>query len=268
MTGSRLPIAALLTLACFLMLTATGISAQEPSATELMAAANGRYERGEFAEAAQQYEDLVAMGYEDSALYYNLGNAYLEGGDPGRAILNYLRAQELSPRNPNVRANLDIARSITLDRIETERDSLVESVSYLGRRWATPGELGILALLLWVIGSLAISALLVWRTAPLRVPLRIVAGVSSVTALLAFSLLLNMLFANPYYSAGVVTAESVDALNGPGFQYTEEFTLHNGAQIRLLDTRQGWLHVALPGGEIKGWMPAHAVESVERGGGG
>ena len=262
MTGSRLTIAALLTLACFLTLPTPGIVAQEPSSTDLMAAANGRYERGEFAEAAQQYESLIAMGYEDTALYYNLGNAYLEGGDPGRAILNYLRAGELSPRNPNVRANLDIARSMTPDKIETERDSLVESVSYFGRRWVTPTELGAVALLFWVIGTLAISALLVWRTAPSRVALRIVGGASTVAALLAFSLLLNMLYASPYDSAGVVTAERVEALSGPGFQYAEEFTLHGGAQVRLLDTRRGWMEVALPGGEIRGWMPAYAVEAV------
>ena len=261
---SRLTIAASLTLACFLTLPAPGLLAQEPSATELMAAANGRYERGEFAEAAQQYENLIAMGYENTALYYNLGNAYLEGGDQGRAILNYLRAEELSPRNPNVRANLNLARSMTLNGIETERDSLVESVSYLGRRWVTPGELGVAALLLWIIGALAISALLVWRTAPSRVALRNVGGASTVTALLAFALLLNMIYANPYDSAGVVTAESAEALSGPGFQYAEEFTLHSGAQVRLLDTRQGWLQVALPGGEIRGWMPVHAVEAVGR----
>lgn len=168
MTGPRLTIAALLTLACFLILPDPGILAQEPSSTDLMADANGRYERGEFAEAAQQYENLIAMGYEDTARYYNLGNAYLEGGDPGRAILNYLRAEELSPRNSDVRANLEIARSMTLDKIETERDSLVESVSYLGRRWMTPGELGAVALLFWVIGTLVIIGLLVWRTAPNR----------------------------------------------------------------------------------------------------
>ena len=264
MTVSRITMAALLTLACFLMLPTPGILAQEPSSIDLMAAANDRYERGEFAEAAQQYENLIAMGYENTALYYNIGNAYLEGGDPGRAILNYLRAEELSPRNPNVRANLDLARSRTLDRIETERDSLAESVSYLGRRWVTPGELGAAALLFWVIGALAISALLVWRTTPLRVALRIVGGASTVTALLAFALLLNMLYANPYDSAGVVTTERVEALSGPGFQYDEELTLHSGAQVRLLDTRQGWMQVALPGGEIRGWMPAHAVEAVGR----
>ena len=71
-----------------------------------MAEANRRVERGEFAEAAQQYEALIGLGYRDTAVYYNLGNAYLEDGDLGRAVLNYLRAEELSPRDPDVIANL------------------------------------------------------------------------------------------------------------------------------------------------------------------
>ena len=265
MTGPWLTLVAILTASCLLVWSAAGVSAQEPLATDLMAEANGRYERGEFAEAVQAYENLVASGYRDTALYYNLGNAYLESGDVGRAILNYLRAEELSPRSPDVRANLDLARSMTPDRIETERDSLVESVSYLGRRWVTPGELGAAALLLWTAGALAISALLVWRTARLRAIPRAVAGISSVAALLSVGLLLCMIYANPYDTTGVVTAESVDALNGPGFQYTEEFTLHGGAEVRLVDRRQGWLQVALPGGELRGWTPAHTIEAVGRG---
>ena len=265
MTGSCQLAAAFLTVTCLFLWSMSGVSAQEPPATDLMAEVSDRYERGEFTEAVQQYEDLITSGYRDTALYYNLGNAYLESGDLGRAILNYLRAEELSPRNPNVRANLDLARSMTLDRIETERDSLAESVSYLGRRWVTPGELGAVALLIWTTAALAISALLAWRAVPLRGSLRIVAGVSSVTALLCFALLLIMLYANPYDSTGVVTVESVDALSGPGFQYAEEFTLHSGAQIRLIDVRQGWLQVALPGSELMGWMPSFAVEAVGRG---
>ncbi len=264
MTGLWSLIAVSLTTLGLLVWFASGASAQEPPAIAVMVEANSRYERGEFAEAAQQYEDLLANGYGDTALYYNLGNSHLQNGDLGRAILNYLRAEELSPRNPHISANLDLAHSMTLDQIETERDSLVESVSYLGRRWATPGELGATALLFWTVGSLAISALLVWRTAPLRVALRIVAGVSSVTALLTLALLLNMLYANPYDNTGVVTVETVDALSGPGFQYPEAFTLRSGAQVRLVDSQPGWLRVALPGGELRGWTPAHAIEAVGR----
>ena len=149
------------------VLVAGDAYAQESSATGLMAGANERYERGEYAEAAQQYEALIDRGYSDAALYFNLGNPYLESGDLGRAILNYLRAQELSPRDPDIRGNLELARAMTLDSIAAETGTLIESVSYFGRQWTTPGKLGAAALLLWAASGLAIGALLVWQVFPL-----------------------------------------------------------------------------------------------------
>ena len=141
-------------------------------------------------------------------------------------------------------------------------------MSYLGRRWITPGELGVVSLLLWAVSAVAIGGLLVWRTAPLKAALRTAATVAPAAALVSFLLLLAMLYANPYDNTGVVTAASVDAVSGPGPQYAKEFTLHSGAQMRLVDSRHGWLLVALPGGELQGWLPAHAIEAVGRGGGG
>ena len=229
-----------------------------------MAGANERYERGEYAEAAQQYEALIARGYGDASVYFNLGNAYLESGDLGRAILSYLRARELAPRDSDIRTNLDLARSMTVDRVTAERGSLIESVSFFGRRWATPSELGVAALLLWTATGLAIGVLLVWRKLPLRSTIRTLAAFSAVAAAASFLLLLSMVFANPNDNTGIVTAEDVDVVSGPGRQYSEEFTLYNGAQVRLTDSRHGWWRIALPGGEVQGWVPAHAIEKVGR----
>ncbi len=265
MSGSLRTLAASLAALCLIWWLTTGVSAQEPPAAEVMTHANGRFERGEFAEAVQLYESLLARGYGGTALYYNLGNAYLESGDLGRAIANYLRAEEISPRNQDIEANLGLARSMTQDRIETERDSLVESVSYLGRRWVTPGELGAISLMLWTFGALAMGLLIAWRNALFRVSLRTVGSVILACAFFSLALLMCMIYANPYDSTGVVTAEAVEAYSGPGFQYDEQFNLHSGAEVRLVDSRHGWFEVALPGGTIRGWMPAHTVESVGRG---
>ena len=227
-----------------------------------MARANDRYERGEYAEAAQQYEALIDRGYSDAALYFNLGNAYLESGDLGRAILHYLRARELSPRDPDIRDNLELARSMTLDIIAAERGSLIESVSYFGRQWTTPGELGAAALLLWSASGLAIGALLVWRVFPLRRVARFVTPVIVVATLASFLILVSMVYANPYDNTGVVTAEAVEIVSGPGPQYPEEFTLYSGAQVRVTDSRHGWLRIELPGGELQGWVPSHTIAVV------
>ena len=240
--------------------------AQSPGPTDLMAEANAQYERGEFADAAQQYEALIDSGYEDAVLYYNLGNAYFKMGELGRSVLNYLRAEELSPRDADIRANLEFARARTVDRVESGGESLFASVSNVARRWATVGEMGVISLLLWIVSAIAIGTLIVWRVVPRRAAVRNGAVVASAATLLSFLLLLSMLYANPNGDSAVVVASTVDVVSGPGTQYELEFPLHSGAQVRLVDSRQGWVRIALPGDDLQGWVPSDAVEALRRGG--
>ena len=247
------------------LVAVTGVAlAQSPSPSELMAEANAQYERGEYADAAQQYEALIDSGYEDATLYYNLGNAYYKNDDLGRAVLNYLRAEELSPRDADIRANLELARGRAVDRVESGGESLIASVSNVARRWLTVGEMGVLSLLLWVASALAIATLVVWRAVPRRAAVRNGAIVASSATLVTLLLLLSMLYANPNDDSGVVVATSIDVVSGPGEQYETEFTLHSGAQVSLVDSRQGWVRIALPGDDLQGWAPSNAVEAVRR----
>lgn len=240
--------------------------AQAPSPTDLMAEANDQYERGEYADAAQQYEALIDSGYEDAVLYYNLGNAYFKMGELGRAVLNYLRAEELSPRDADIRTNLEFARARTVDRVESGGESLFASVSNVARRWVTVGEMGVLSLLLWIVSAITIGTLVVWRTVPRRAAVRNGAVVASAATLVSFLLLLSMLYANPNDDSAVVVESKIDVVSGPGKQYELEFPLHSGAQVRLIDSRQGWVRIALPGDDLQGWVPSDAVEALRRGG--
>ena len=190
------------------LLSQGSVAAQSPSATELVSDANERYNRGEYAESAQLYEALLSDGYIHAALHYNLGNAYFQQDDLGRAILNYMRAERLSPRDPDVRANLALARSSTVDNLQVEGDSLVASLSKLAHRWVTPGEMGAVVLLLWIAGGLTLAALFViTRARRLAVSLRAVAVCALLSALIVLPIWLSMLYDNPYGNTGVVVAE-------------------------------------------------------------
>ena len=241
--------------------------AQEPPPRELMAEANARYERGEYAGAAQLYEALAGRGYRDATIYFNLGNAYMEVGDLGRAVLNYLRAEELSPRDSDIMSNLVLARSRTIDQVQAEGDSLVASISDFGRRWATAGEFGLTTLLLWTVFALAVFLLILAPEVRLVTALRAGAVVAFFLMLVSLTLTLSMLYSNPYEHSGVVTVSTVQVLDGPGRQFPEAFALHSGAQVRLIDSRHGWLQIALPGGELRGWAPSHSIEAVAGDGG-
>lgn len=79
-------------------------------ADEGIGQANAAYEAGQFAEAAEQYEAMLAEDGPRAGVLQNLGSAYFRMGDFGRAILAFERALLLEPRNPDLRANLKLAR--------------------------------------------------------------------------------------------------------------------------------------------------------------
>ncbi len=73
-------------------------------------AANKLYEEGKFTAAVSAYEKLLQSGQASAALYFNLGNAFYKSGQIGRAIATYRQAELISPRDPDLRANLQFAR--------------------------------------------------------------------------------------------------------------------------------------------------------------
>jgi tetratricopeptide (TPR) repeat protein len=76
------------------------------------------YEGRDFQQAAAAFDSLQQAGYGGFELYYNSGNAWFKSGEAGRAILNWERARQIEPRDRNVLANLDLARTALVDRFE------------------------------------------------------------------------------------------------------------------------------------------------------
>ena len=75
--------------------------------------------RALYQKSLMRYERIVKEGkIGNGKLFFNFGNIYFRIKDIGRAILNYRRAQRYIPNDPNLKQNLDYARSIRMDRIE------------------------------------------------------------------------------------------------------------------------------------------------------
>src|ERR1035438_9496006 len=109
-------------------------------------AANKLYAEGKFAEAAGTYEKILQTGAVSPALYFNYGNAEFKSGNFGRGIAAYRHAAQLTPRDAEVRANLEFVRN------QVQGPTLRES------RWSrSAGWLGMLTLNEWT--GLAVAAL-------------------------------------------------------------------------------------------------------------
>ena len=212
----------------------TEFSATKSADNVTKAQGDSAYMRNDYASAIQIYESLLKKG-EAAEVYYNLGNSYYKADDIAKAILNYERALLLQPGNADIRANLEIARSKTIDKVVSVPDiffvawikSLTNCLSV--DAWA---KLGIVFFILLLISFslFFFSKQIIWKKSGF------IAGI----LFLVFTVLSNI-FASEQKSElldrndAIVLSPSVTVRSTPSESGTGLFVLHEGHKIEIKD---------------------------------
>lgn len=262
-----------------------GVSGAARAATAPLAAqfaaANKAYAAGDYATAIDDYKALAGRGVQDGDLYFNLGNAYFESGDMGRAVLWYERARRLDPRDADIRDNLALTRSLLRDKQLVPHESTLRRIALFWHHDTTTEESAAIAFGLY--GLLCILAMLfVFRHEPgVERVLRRLSIVSpgrlfgfdvtqDVALAMAVTFVVGGLFAGSAMTKiraghrrdrGVVVSQEVSVFSGPSHDATVQFKVHEGTMVALRDSRDGWIRVDLPG-DLSGWVDAGALERI------
>ncbi len=207
--------------------------------------ANKLYEEGKYAEAAAAYQKLAQPGQTSAALCFNLGNALFKSGQIGRAIAAYRQAEQFAPRDPDLRANLQFARN----QVQAPTLAPGRWQRWLGR--LTLNEWTLLAAAaawLWLI----LLAIQQWRPA-LRPALRNYVIALAILAALLCVCVGAVLRQTRFTRTAIVVAPDAVVRYGPLAESPAAFTVHDGAELRVLDQKDDWLQVTA-GPRRTGWL--------------
>lgn len=250
--------AALLLLIFLFLAGTTGAWAE--STEEIFNRGNQAYEEGRYAEAAEAYRSLLKYSIRDPRLEYNLANAEFRLGNLGQAILHYERARRLDPTDTDIRANLELARSMGVDLVEgSPEPGLIRWLHRVQERLGPDRQAWIVLALVWAVAALvaACSA----RPAGWRALHGwILAGLLLVTALgaLSWQQTFQRLAGDRH---AVVLAETAEVLAGPGENNPALFTVHEGLTLEVQTVREEWVQVSLPN-SFNGWISRQALELI------
>ena len=227
-------------------------------AEELFRQGNNFYQESRYQEAIDSYEQILARGLENGYVYYNLGNALLKEQRIGEAILQYERAKRLLPRDEDIAFNLNYARALTLDKMETEDGRLSQAFAAV-RDYFTPNEV---ALALWIgyglLTCIIIAFMFVqrgWKR------LLLFPALPAAFLLLGAALLLAIQSSYHQRDDAILLVEQAAAKTGPGEGYSDVFEIHEGAKIRIQREKLDWVEVKLPN-RVIGWIPKSDLERI------
>ena len=209
------------------------------------------YAEGYFEGAIQGFEKIRSEAPASPELCVNLGHAYAGAARYGPAMLNYLRALDLCPRDGDLRRSIALLRerSGAILPAESGLRQLASLLTPRQWRWAA-------------LASLA-AAVLAGLSMLLRLRLRSVSRAAfglGVAALVLCACCAAVTSSTRRSQAVVLRQET--ARFAPGTGAASSFALPAGSVVRVAGVSGLWLKVSAD--DNRGWVPAASISYVSR----
>jgi len=228
---------------------------------DMLKAANDFYAEGNYKEAIEEYQTILASDNISTDLYYNLGNCYYKTDNIPQAILHYEKALKLKPDNEDALFNLKMANKRTVDKVERLPELFIGST---WRNLITSKTVDSWAY--YTIGLIFIALLLF--ASYLLMQLVIIKKISFYAGLFFFGLsMFTFLMAAQHNgivqqsSEAIIFAPTITIQSEPNENAEALFTLHEGTKVSLLEESNDWSKIKLPNGNV-GWIKSEEIEKI------
>jgi tetratricopeptide (TPR) repeat protein len=228
------------------------------ASNETLLKAEKAYDEKQYKTAITLYEQLLKEGYTSYQLYFNLGNAYYKNGNLGLAIHAYEIARKLEPDDEDIKINLSLANSKTVDKIDTKENFFITAVKSNILSTLSTSAWTWLNIISLLIAACTFFLFYTFSSATLK---RVFFGIF---VLFAFTFLVSYFLGGSAVKAksenkfAIVLSKEVKIMNEPNVSGTTKFRLHEGTKVRVVENNGDWMLIKLENGN-EGWLKSHEL---------
>ena len=219
------------------------------------------YSASRYQEALKEWTDLYNTGYRSATLNYNIGNAYFKLNNVPGAVLFYARAHLLTPADSNIHYNLQIAKSLVVDKFEAIPELFfVRWYNFLSLL-APSNQWAVISIVTFVTFLILLSVYIYSSVYRIKVICFWAACLLFVVSLSSFGFAQRNKTLVYDSRRAVIFAPQVNGKSSPDASGTDLFVLHEGSVVSIEDNVGEWYEIRLSDGN-KGWVPTISLTII------
>jgi tetratricopeptide (TPR) repeat protein len=219
------------------------------------------YSSGNYDMALEMWIDIYDTGFRSAELEYNIGSAYFKNNNVPGAILFFERAHLLKPADEDINYNLQIARTLVVDRfVEIPELFFVRWYNFIALtisadNWAKTSLIAFVLCLVFLSlyfysAKYNRKVLGFW----LAILLFVISSVSLALASRNKSLVQDS-------QKAIIFSPVVNGKSSPDSSGNDLFVIHEGTKVTVEDEVGDWFEIRLSDGN-KGWIPSNTLEII------
>jgi tetratricopeptide (TPR) repeat protein len=219
------------------------------------------YSSGKYKEATDKWLELYNSGYRSASLDYNLANGYFKMNNVPGSVLFYERALLLKPASEDALYNLQIARSLVVDKFAEIPELFFVtwfnfvSLSLASNTWAAVSLASFILCLLFVSLYFYTSR---YRYKVLGFWLGLFMIVLSGASWSFSSRNRTLVYNN---NKAIIFSPVVNGKSSPDNSGNDLFVIHEGTKVTVGDKVGDWYEIRLSDGN-KGWVPSNCLNKL------
>ena len=234
---------------------------QGQTAEQFFKKGNTEYTAGNYPQAIEAYEKVIAAGQESAALYYNLGNANYKLNRIAPSIYNYERALRLKPNDAEIKNNLSFARNMTIDAIiPLPQNTFTKWYNTILNLLTIDGWALLAVISIVVFMGSFIAYRFVYSTAQKRLFFTTTCT-ALVVGLFALFFAFRAQTGMENDRLAIVFVPTAEVRTEPRLSSENAFTLHEGTKVGILSESDDWQEIRLADGK-EGWIAKTEIKEL------